>query len=123
MFGYSTKNNDFIIEHHAIILAMLVPFAVEAENCFDLAMEICTIIQEDTATMLKNAFLPIYLHLHLNTNEGILTKGIEFVMKQTNDTVYRLLTLDHEVSKFELIFGTIDKIIPIEIFVISFFFN
>lgn len=98
MFGYTEENKqDFIVEHNGIILAMLVPWSMKHEKSFDLIMEICDVIQKDMATTLNNAFLPIYLHLHLHESEEIRTKGMEFLLSHTENTLYSLLKFDIKV--------------------------
>lgn len=98
MFGYTDEKQDFIVEHNGIILAMLVPWTIKKEKCFDLIVEICEIVQKDMATMLTNAFLPIYLRLHLYETEEIRDKGMEFVLANAENTLYGLLKSDIKVS-------------------------
>lgn len=102
MFGYSDEKQDFIVEHCGTILAMLVPWTMKKEKCIDLVVEICEIIQKDMPTTLTNAFLPIYLHLHLYENEDIRKKGMEFVLANAENTLYGLLKSDIKVSKFSI---------------------
>lgn len=105
MFGYSDQNQDFIVEYNGIILAFLVSWTMKSEKCGDLVAEIAEIMQIDMVNMFKNAFLPIYLHLHLNTEEEeIRQKGMELLLKNAESTLYALLKLDYEVSENELIF-------------------
>lgn len=103
MFGYSDEKQDFIVEHNGIILAMLVPWTMKKEKCFDLVVEICEIIQKDMLTMLTNAFLPIYLHLHLYETEDIRRKGMEFLLANTDNTLYGLLKSDIKVSLYNIL--------------------
>lgn len=97
MFGYSEDKQDFIVEHNGIILAMLVPWSMKQEKCLDLIVEICEIIQKDMATTLSNAFLPIYLHLHLHETEDIKKKGMDFLLQNVDNTLYVLLKSDIKV--------------------------
>lgn len=98
MFGYTEENKqDFIVEHNGIILAMLVPWSIKHEKSLDLIVEICDVIQKDMATTLSNAFLPIYLHLHLHESEDIKTKGMDFLLSNADNTLYGLLKSDIKV--------------------------
>lgn len=97
MFGYTDDKQDFIVEHNGIILAMLVPWSIKKEKCFDLIGEICDIIQKDMPSTLGNAFLPIYLHLNLYECEDIRKKGMEFLLQSADNTLYGLLKSDIKV--------------------------
>lgn len=97
MFGYTDDKQDFIVEHSGIILAMLVPWSIKQEKCFDLIVEISDIIQKDMPSTLGNAFLPIYLHLHLYESEDIRRKGMDFLLQSADSSLYGLLKSDIKV--------------------------
>lgn len=97
LFGYADEKQSFITEHSGIILAMLVPWYTKQEKCIDLIVEICDIIQKDLASTLGNAFLPIYLHLHLYESEDIRKKGMDFLLQNADNTLYGLLKSDIKV--------------------------
>lgn len=98
MFGYTDDKQDFIAEHNGIILAMLVSWLIKHDSCFDLIIEISEIIQKDLPSTLTNAFLPIYLHLHLHENEDIRKKGMEFLLQNADNSLYGLLKSDIKVN-------------------------
>lgn len=98
MFGYTDEKQDFIVEHNVIILAMFIPWSIKKDKCIDLIVEICEIVQKDMATMLTNAFLPTYLHLHLYESEDVRKKGMEFLLQNTELSLYDLLKSDIKVS-------------------------
>lgn len=85
---------------------MLVPWTMKQDKCFELVEEICEIIQKDMATMLTNAFLPIYSHLNLYENEDIRNKGMEFLLQNAENTLYGLLKSDIKVSSLFLNFSS-----------------
>lgn len=99
LFGYTDDKQDFIIEHNGTILAMLVPWYIKQEKCIDLIVEICEVMQKDMASTLGNAFLPIYLHLHLYENESIREKGMEFILQNAENSLYGLLKSDIKVCE------------------------
>lgn len=101
MFGFTDERQDFIIEYNGIILAMLIPWCIKKDKCFDLVVEINEIIQKDMATMLTNAFLPIYLHLHLYESEDVRKKGMEFLLQNADNSLYGLFKSDIKVSSFQ----------------------
>lgn len=97
MFGYTDDKQDFIVEHHGIILAMLIPWLMKQDKCLDLIVEICEIIQKDMPSTLVSAFLPIYLHLHLHETEDIRKKAMEFVLQNADSSLFGLLKSDIKV--------------------------
>lgn len=99
MFGYTDEKQDFIVEHSGIILAMLVSWTMKKDKCLELVEEIREISQKDMPTMLTNAFLPIYSHLHLYENEDVRNKGMEFLLQNAENTLYGLLKSDIKVSR------------------------
>lgn len=76
---------------------MLVPWSIKQEKCYELIAEICDIIQKDMPSTLGNAFLPIYLHLHLYESEDIRHKGMEFLLQSADNSLYGLLKSDIKV--------------------------
>lgn len=97
MFGYSEDKQEFIVEHSGVILAMLVPWSIKQDKCLNMIIEICEIIQKDMASTLSNAFLPIYLQLHLHENEEIKKKGMDFLLQNVDNSLYFLLKSDIKV--------------------------
>lgn len=97
MFGYPEDKQEFIVEHSGIILAMLVPWSIKQDKCLNMIIEICEIIQKDMSSTLSNAFLPIYLHLHLHESEEIKKKGMDFLLQNVDNSLYFLLKSDIKV--------------------------
>lgn len=76
---------------------MLVPWSIKHEKCSELIVEISDIIQKDMPSTLSNAFLPIYLHLHLYEPEDIRKKGMDIVLQSADNSLYGLLKSDIKV--------------------------
>lgn len=100
MFGYFDDKQEFITEYSGIILAMLVPWSIKYEKCQDLFVEMSEIVQTDLASTLSSAFLPIYLHLHLQENEITRKKGMEFLLQNSDMSLYSLLKSDIKVPPY-----------------------
>ncbi|XP_031618116.1 serine/threonine-protein kinase ATR [Contarinia nasturtii] len=103
MFGYTDDKQDFIVEHSVIILALLVPWYIKQEKCIDLIVEISEIIQKNVASTLNDSFLSIYLHLHLYENDDVREKAMEFVLHNTDNTLYELLRFDIKQTVAEIL--------------------
>lgn len=98
LFGYSAEKADFVNEHYSILVATIIPWAMKHEQCLGLIEEICEIIQKDLSTVLCSSFLCIYPHLYLYETAEINNKGMQYIVQQTENSLYHLLKSDAKVS-------------------------
>lgn len=100
MFGHANEM-DFISEHHGILLAMLIPWAMKNNKCIDMIEEICDTVQKDLPTVLCSSFLSIYPHLYLNETAEINNKSMQFIVQSTDNSLYHLLKSDTKVFSMD----------------------
>lgn len=96
LFGYIDEK-DFISKHYRTMLAILIPWQIKNEKCVGLIEEICDTIQKDLSSTMCSSFLSIYTHLNLYESTEINTKGLDYVMRSTDHSLYQLLKSDVKV--------------------------
>ncbi|XP_055679368.1 serine/threonine-protein kinase ATR-like [Lutzomyia longipalpis] len=91
--GY-TAAREFITSHYKIILAMLLPWIIKYHQCEKLLEDVCEHTGQELSDALSESFVTIYSYLFLNQSPEINNKCIDYVMKNTSQTLYCLLHTD-----------------------------
>ncbi|XP_062565656.1 serine/threonine-protein kinase ATR-like [Armigeres subalbatus] len=94
---------NFVTKYYKIILAMLLPWCVKRPKCEDLLQELANIIRRDTTLLLSNSFLTVYPYLFINESASITNQCIDYIMKNTGNTLVHLLHSDIKKTVAEIL--------------------
>lgn len=99
MFGYAEDAKlMFIVDNCAIIIAMLLPFAMQFEKCLQLVEEICELVNKDLSSIIPGSFLSIYTYLNVNEPIDVSQKCVDFLCQKASQTMKILLNADTKVT-------------------------
>lgn len=86
------------MDNSDVIMAILIPYAVERSEFVELLEEISSIVQTDLQSALSSAFLTIYTYSHLFEDERTAGACLQFIIDGTESTLFDLLKSDVQVS-------------------------
>lgn len=111
MLGFA-GTRDFISKNVHRVFAVLIPFAIRWPRVQGLLNEVAQTVQKDLSDALTMSFLTIYPYLVINETPEMSNLCLDFVIRKTGSTLYRLLHTDIKVSfefKIDFFYFTIKK--------------
>ncbi|XP_058457566.1 serine/threonine-protein kinase ATR isoform X2 [Malaya genurostris] len=94
---------EFAAKHYKIILAMLLPWCIKRPKCEKLLQELADLIRNDKTVLLSRSFLTIYPYLFINEPANITNQCIDYIMKNTGNTLVHLLQSDIKKTVSEIL--------------------